>query len=858
MKSRKKLTGLLFVLAFNFLTGSVQGQNGGVAYFDAPTESYVDLGSTSGSNCFSDLENFNELTVTMWVKWDDKNASNVGNWANRLTYADSSGNGDNGTFWCQHDNNNQYFEFAIETTNGRDYIFSTTQPQEGQWYHVAQVYDGFQMQIFVNGVEENVAYQFGDLNVSQASKLNMGRWPNKANNNRFFDGNMDEISVWNQALSQQEINDIKNNPESVTGSAYDASGLIGYWDFDNYTANDKSPCNNDGNGSGSFTTVPQGSDVTRSTAPGNCNDPANWDNGVPNDTLTAVMEHSMQLNQTTTAKNFILKDSLDKSGDTLILEGDLIHEGTFLTPSGGALEFNGTTTSTRNIEAKSPITIRRMLVNVPSEVKLNSGKLKLKEELRVVSGTLDVGNKEMTLLSDSSGSARIAPLSSNALIKGEVAVQRWIKSGNAGWIDMAAPNRDNVTLAEWDDDIYLSGKSTGGFNDGCSWSGSCFWSVKRSDSTGALVDVTSTSTPLANGRGYELFIGDDGGINTMQSDTTVTVKGRINQPGSFTVDVNDNGWSLVANPFASPIDFDQVSLNNVASYYSAATATGSYESYNRTTGNSTHPHVGNIIASSQGFWLKGNGTNASITFEQSHKATQTASFSKSQDKKPFKVRLTDASNGLSSAVIIEFDGDRSIFESIGHKPTPVLGSPDLHTLTKNGTKVRSKFLKPDSERAIVPLRVVPDEQGTYTFQAKNAEQMPYEKVFLIDSAQGKRHDLTKEMSQVMLSSSDSGTPRFFLEFKEEALGLDARASSSNDVSIRSKGRSILIQAPPKDGSFQVRIYDAKGKKVRPMKQTRFHGGEQRTFEGLTDGIYFVRLTGEAETLTQKVLVREGH
>ncbi len=852
MKCNKTLALVLLSL---FSGPIVIAQSGGVAWFDAPTESYVDLGSTDSSNCYSDLQTDDKLSVTMWVKWDDKDASNVGNWANRLTYADSTGNGDNGTFWCQHNNKNDRFEFAVQTTNGRDYIFSNTNPQEGQWYHVAQVYDGSEMRIYVDGVQEGQMTKTGNLNVSSKSKLNMGRWPNAANNHRFFDGSMDEISIWDRALSQQEIDSIMNDPESVTSSSYDTTGLIGYWDFDDYKVDDKSPCNNDGSSSGSFSTVPAGSDVTRSTAPGDCSDPNNWDNGVPNDTLTAIVEDSMYLTQPISTKNLVIKDSLNDNGDTITIKSDLINKGQYI-PSGGAIEFNGSTTDVRHIYANRDLKVDKLLVDVPSEVSLDSGVLQIKDELKVASGTLNIAEKKITLLSDSSGTARIAPIPTGSEIKGQVAVQRHLQSGNAGWIDMAAPNRDSVTLAEWDDDIYLSGKTTGGFDDGCSWSGSCFWSVKRSDSTGSLVDVTSTSTPLENGRGYELFIGDDGGINTMNSDTTVTVKGRIRKPGSYTIDVNDNGWSLVANPFASPVKFDQLGTNNLDPSYYVAAATGSYEFYNKNTGNSSHPDVGNVIASSQGFWVKGTGSNASITFKQSHKTNNAASFSKNGKPDFFTLRLTDASNGLSSGIVLHFKGDSSKFEPVPHKATPVKGSPDLHTRSKNEGPVRSRFLGTENERTLVPLKVVPKEQGTYTFKAEVPEALPYEKVVLIDSANGNRHELSKGMAQVMLSSSDSGSSRFFLEFSDDPVSVQLHEPASEAISVRSEKKKIQVVGVPAGKRFRVSVHDARGKQITPIQEVRFNGSGQRAIGKVPEaGIYFVNLQNSRERITKKVLVR---
>ncbi|PKP22113.1 MAG: hypothetical protein CVU05_05270 [Bacteroidetes bacterium HGW-Bacteroidetes-21] len=241
---------LISIYLFLQISQNAVSQNAPFASFNSSNGSYIDFGRGLDLNCFSDLSSGNKITITMWVRWSDKSAAGVGDWANLVTLADSTGSGDNGVFWVQHNQTNTKFEFAINTTS-RDYIQSSVTPLNNVWYHLALVYDGNlasnNMKLYVNGVQDASRNKTGNIrSFPSQTRLNFGRWPNPGNSYRRFNGKMDEVSVWKKALSATEIQNIMNNAESVTGSAYDAVGLLGFWNFDNNTADDLGSCRNNG------------------------------------------------------------------------------------------------------------------------------------------------------------------------------------------------------------------------------------------------------------------------------------------------------------------------------------------------------------------------------------------------------------------------------------------------------------------------------------------------------------------------------------------------------------------------------------------------------------------------------------
>lgn len=261
MRSFKTLNLTLMVAAFIYCQCTKAQQNN---FFtaDPTTDTYIDFGRALNISAMDTIWQSDELTITLWMRWVDKTHSDIGNWANVFTVSDSNGSGDNGVFWLQHNSNNSKVEFAIHST-GRDFIQSSTTVTDSIWYHVAAVYNGGltnnNMRLYINGGQESARNKSGNIrNPPNKSKMNMGRWPNPSNTYREFKGDIDEVSIWNRALNPIEIDSIMNNPESVTGVDYDAPGLVGYWDFDDYTANDKTSNHIDGIilGNNPFGTLP--------------------------------------------------------------------------------------------------------------------------------------------------------------------------------------------------------------------------------------------------------------------------------------------------------------------------------------------------------------------------------------------------------------------------------------------------------------------------------------------------------------------------------------------------------------------------------------------------------------------------
>jgi len=75
----------------------------------------------------------------------------------------------------------------------------------GTWYHIAGTYDGFKLKIYVNGILENTLYQQGTQRPASDFYFGNG-WSVP------FEGKIDDVRIYNRALSDQEIADLANYP----------------------------------------------------------------------------------------------------------------------------------------------------------------------------------------------------------------------------------------------------------------------------------------------------------------------------------------------------------------------------------------------------------------------------------------------------------------------------------------------------------------------------------------------------------------------------------------------------------------------------------------------------------------------
>jgi hypothetical protein len=175
-------------------TGEVDAVNVGTAqYTDGPGGSRAYDFRVSGNNelslpGYTGINGADARTVALWVRTEmDGSVGSLVHWG-------AGGTNSRASFRVMGDG---VIRFEWQG-NGRN---SLTMVNDGQWHHVAYTYDGSQLKIFVNGVEENSVNHSlntgnaGETDVEIGVQLDGFR----------FTGAMTDVRIYDRALSEEEI-----------------------------------------------------------------------------------------------------------------------------------------------------------------------------------------------------------------------------------------------------------------------------------------------------------------------------------------------------------------------------------------------------------------------------------------------------------------------------------------------------------------------------------------------------------------------------------------------------------------------------------------------------------------------------
>jgi concanavalin A-like lectin/glucanase superfamily protein/Big-like domain-containing protein len=156
-----------------------------------------------GSNDFVDVGTWDVLgsaiTLAMWFKADDFGISD----ARLLTKSTNTAEQDHYFMLSTIQSGGMKLRFRLKTAGTTHTLVANSGTLSvGEWIHAAAVYDGSQMRLYKDGVEVGSRSKAGALSTNSTVKIRIAQNPNGYGS---FDGLMDDVRVYNRALTPAEI-----------------------------------------------------------------------------------------------------------------------------------------------------------------------------------------------------------------------------------------------------------------------------------------------------------------------------------------------------------------------------------------------------------------------------------------------------------------------------------------------------------------------------------------------------------------------------------------------------------------------------------------------------------------------------
>jgi hypothetical protein len=493
-------------------------------------------------------------------------------------------------------------------------------------------------------------------------------------------------------------------------------------------------------------------------------------------------------------------------------------------------------------------------------------------------------NRVVTLLSSQASTARIAPLSTGASIVGNMNIQRWTRGGIRSNRFLGSPvdTTNGVTFRQLKDNVISLGPggSVNGFDN------PSFYTTNLSVYDEALANGSEWRSPasinevIPTGKGLILFhLGDRLQIPsshiTIPNPVTIDFKGVPNQ-GNINLPIqctglciesdNGNGWNLLSNPYASPIDWmssEWVRSGVAGTIFIWNPRVNQYASFNLNNPSAATNGGSRYIAPGQAFFLKSTASNPVLNINEKVKSSQfpdTILFRNGLIKNQLRLIVSNDPNEISDEVVIGFDDSATeSFEDAFDALKPVFPNIPLQFSAVNdlGENLSAHiFSAPDFQNSekTIPLNLNAVE-GVYIFEASQLNSFePEISIYLKDEFKGTTTRIVEGLKLAIEVNSDSlskAIGRLKLIMKADKFNLETR-------------NEMLVWPNPSDGTqvyFAVgnqekgvlRIFDMLGAEVRNLQVSASGNGiVESNISDLLNGIYTAVWTSESQTLSGKI------
>jgi PKD repeat protein len=189
-------------------------QTGSLSFSTADRKSQADAAAAFDGASIIEVQDHNALnfegtnfTVSSWVKTDRT--------AKMMVWQESgkNGSGDNQAWLRLGDNaTDRKLRFAVEDSGGGAIlnVGSEADVTDNGWHHVVCVREGSTTRVFIDGVQVKETKSAAVKDVSNEQNFKIGAQDGASGFNNFFTGSLDDMVIYNKALTPAEVSTLYN------------------------------------------------------------------------------------------------------------------------------------------------------------------------------------------------------------------------------------------------------------------------------------------------------------------------------------------------------------------------------------------------------------------------------------------------------------------------------------------------------------------------------------------------------------------------------------------------------------------------------------------------------------------------
>ncbi len=357
-------------------------------------------------------------------------------------------------------------------------------------------------------------------------------------------------------------------------------------------------------------------------------------------------------------------------------------------------------------------------------------------------------------------------------ISNNMTMERYVDAGATEWRFLTSAV-SGATLADFNDDFETSGY-TGATSPNWPSVASPWPSIYFYDETvtgtqdNGFNAATNATNSIPVGVGVWVWCGDTI-IGTQPFTIDITGPpnvGTINLPMTYTNSglVNDDGWNLLGNPYASTIDWDSPNPNIVKTNINDAvyiwnpdlSQFASYSGGVGTNGGSRY------IASSQAIWVQATGSGAGIQLTEACKSTNDGAFLKVAQVFPLRIKARNNFGADELAINFQANATNNFDPKYDAQKISSVNTniPVVSSITNNEEFSINQLPKQEID---IPIKILTGISGLHTISIENVTNFSNSNCLILeDLFTGISYNLNTDSSFTTFIHDTTTTARFLL------------------------------------------------------------------------------------------------